>query len=124
MTAAVFPLARVPAGPLAGHRASVFFLLSAITLVGICLRIYNISYLSLWNDEAFSRFYYQTGLQFMWTAGLRSETSPPLYYMALGAWIQFFGSNEAALRSLSVVNSSIAIPLVYVLVNELLGYNR
>src|SRR5260221_8860153 len=106
MTAAVFPLARVPAGPLAGHRASVFFLLSAITLVGICLRIYNLSFLSLWNDEAFSRYYYQTGLQFMWTEGLRSESSPPLYYMALGVWIQLFGSSETALRSLSVVSSS------------------
>jgi 4-amino-4-deoxy-L-arabinose transferase-like glycosyltransferase len=49
----------------------------------------------------------------MWTEGLHSESSPPLYYMALGAWIDCFGSSEAALRSLSAVASIIAIVLVY-----------
>src|SRR5258708_34965084 len=105
MTAAVLPLAQAPVEPLARHRASVFFLLSAITLGGICLRIYNISYLSLWNDEAFSRYYYQTGLQFMWTTGLRNESSPPLYYIALGAWIELFDSSETAMRALSEASS-------------------
>jgi mannosyltransferase len=87
--------------------------LSIICVFGGSLRFYHISYLSLWSDEAFSRFYYQAGLHFMWTEGLHSESSPPLYYMALGAWIDCFGSGEAALRSLSAVASIIAIVLVY-----------
>jgi uncharacterized membrane protein len=87
--------------------------LSIICVLGGSLRFYHISYLSLWSDEAFSRFYYQAGLHFMWTEGLHSESSPPLYYMALGAWIDCFGSSEAALRSLSAVASIIAIVLVY-----------
>jgi mannosyltransferase len=93
--------------------------LSAIGLLGGYLRFYHISYLSLWSDEAFSRFYYQTGLHFMWTEGLHSESSPPLYYMAIGAWIHLFGSSEAALRSLSAVASTFAIFLVYRLGVEL-----
>src|SRR6185437_15409585 len=92
---------------------------SAICVLGACLRFYHISYLSLWSDEAFSRFYYQTGLHFMWTKGLHTESSPPLYYMAIGAWIDCFGSSEAALRSLSAVASTVAIVLVYWLGREL-----
>jgi mannosyltransferase len=109
-------------------RAAVFLLtkweiwgLFSIFISGICLRIHNLSYLSLWNDEAFSRYYFDTGLSFMLTEGLRSESSPPLYYMAIGAWIQLFGWSEAALRSLSVVSSSLAIILVYALGRELFG---
>jgi 4-amino-4-deoxy-L-arabinose transferase-like glycosyltransferase len=89
-------------------------------IVGVALRVFHLTYLSLWNDELFSRFYYQTGLAYMWTEGLQSESSPPLYYMALGAWIQVFGSGEAALRALSVAASSIAILLVYMLGKEIL----
>lgn len=57
----------------------------------------------------------------MWTAGLQNESSPPLYYMAVGAWIHVFGSSEAALRSLSAVCSSLSILLVYALGKKLLG---
>jgi 4-amino-4-deoxy-L-arabinose transferase-like glycosyltransferase len=99
---------------------SVLWPLCAITLCGASLRFYHLAHLSLWSDEAFSRFYYETGLRFMWTEGLHRESSPPLYYMALGGWIQLFGASETALRSLSAAASSLAIPLVYVLGKEVL----
>ena len=105
--------------PLTLSSVPVLWLLCAIVVGGVSLRFYHLSYLSLWSDEAFSRFYYETGLPFMWTEGLHRESSPPLYYMALGGWIQLFGSSEAALRSLSAVASSLAIPLVYILGKEL-----
>jgi mannosyltransferase len=98
--------------------------LSIISVLGGTLRVYHISYLSLWSDEAFSRFYYQSGLHFMWTEGLHIESSPPLYYMALGVWIDCFGSSEAALRSLSAVASIIAIVLVYRLGSWLFDSNH
>src|SRR5215472_972697 len=99
---------------------AILWPLCAIVLCGASLRFYHLAHLSLWSDEAFSRFYYETGLRFMWTEGLHQESSPPLYYMALGGWIQLFGDSEAALRSLSAVASSLAIPLVYILGKELL----
>ena len=105
--------------PFALQSGSVLCLLCAIVLCGASLRFYHLAHLSLWSDEAFSRFYYQTGLRFMWTEGLGRESSPPLYYMALGGWIQLFGASETALRSLSAVAASLAIPLVYVLGKEL-----
>lgn len=112
------PLLRRPA-PFALSSVSVLWLLCAIVLCGVGLRFYHLSHLSLWSDEAFSRFYYETGLRFMWTEGLHRESSPPLYYMALGGWIQLFGSSETALRSLSAVASSLAIPLIYILGKEM-----
>ncbi len=101
--------------------ASPALLLSIIFILGVALRVFHLTYLSLWNDELFSRYYYQTGLLYMWTDGLKSESSPPLYYMAVGAWIEVFGSGEAALRALSVAASSVVILLVYVLGKEILG---
>lgn len=110
-------------GPALGRRAAVspLWLVCAVTLCGAALRLYHLDYLSLWNDEIFSRYYYQTGLGFMWSEGLRSENSPPLYYMALGGWIQLFGSGEAALRGLSAACSTAAIALVYRLGKEAAG---
>jgi mannosyltransferase len=99
-------------------------MLSIILVLGVALRVFHLKYLSLWGDELFSRYYYQTGLRYMWTEGLRWESSPPLYYMAVGAWIQVFGSGEAAFRLLSAVSSSVAILLVYILGSELLGRPR
>ncbi|HEU0216817.1 MAG TPA: glycosyltransferase family 39 protein [Stellaceae bacterium] len=112
------PLLPHPA-PFTLSSVAVLWLLCAIVVCGVSLRFYHLSYLSLWSDEAFSRFYYETGLPYMWTEGLQRESSPPLYYMALGGWIQLFGSSEAALRSLSAVTSSLAIPLIYILGKEL-----
>jgi mannosyltransferase len=113
------PVAIAPEFP--GVITQTLLPLAAILLCRVFLRFFHISYLSLWNDEAFSRFYYQTGLPFMWTEGLRSESSPPLYYMAVGAWVRLFGGDETALRALSAVSSSVAILLVYALGRELLG---
>jgi uncharacterized membrane protein len=81
-------------------------------LIGLALvlRILQISRESLWLDEIAS-----------WTianrdiaAVLRSEpTNPPLYYLALHFWIGWFGTSEAALRSLSVVPGVLATWLTF-----------
>jgi mannosyltransferase len=98
--------------------------MSFILITAISLRYFHISYLSLWNDEAFSRFYYKYGFQYLWTEGLSKESSPPFYYMAMGAWIQFFGDTESALRSLSAISSTLTVIFVYVLGRALLDKQR
>lgn len=66
---------------------------------------------SLWRQYA-----ERDGVRFSPRAILRatklSDTSPPLYYLLLGAWTVPFGSNEAALRAFSVFFSVACIPLV------------
>lgn len=96
----------------------------AITVLGALLRALHIGEASLWNDELISRYYIETGLRFMWTRGFTLETTPPVYYTLLAGWVHLFGHSEAALRSLSAVVSTLAIPLVFLLGRELVGTGR
>ena len=81
---------------------SPYVTLALILLLGLALRLFHLDYLSLWNDETFSRYYYQSGIRYMWTEGLHWESSPPLYYMAIGVWMQIVGAGEIGMRSLSM----------------------
>jgi mannosyltransferase len=98
-----------------------YAILAMILLLGLAFRLFHLDYLSLWNDETFSRYYYQSGIRYMWTEGLQWESSPPLYYMAIGVWMQIFGTGETGMRSLSVAASLGAIILVYALGREMLS---
>ncbi|WP_118182445.1 glycosyltransferase family 39 protein [Paraburkholderia phosphatilytica] len=92
----------------------------AIFAVAIFLRVFHLDYLSLWNDEIFSRYYYDLfGAKFLVTTGLTIEPTPPLYYFLLEPWMAAFGHSESAMRSLSVVASLIALPLVYAVARDL-----
>ncbi|MCK8785425.1 glycosyltransferase family 39 protein [Roseomonas sp. NAR14] len=96
-------------------------ILVLIVAVAAGLRLHQLGYLSLWTDEVFSRYYYRLGLRYLWTEGLAWESSPPLYYMAAGAWMQLFGDSDATLRSLSVAASLATLPLAYLIGRETLG---
>jgi uncharacterized membrane protein len=92
----------------------------SIVTVAILLRVFHLNYLSLWVDELFSRYYYDLfGPLYMVTQGLSVEPTPPLYYFVLEIWMSMFGHSAAAMRSLSVVASIIALPLVYAVAQEL-----
>jgi hypothetical protein len=92
---------------------------AAIMVLAAALRMFHIDQPSLWNDELFSRYYAGLfGLEFLFGPGLRLEPTPPLYYLALDGWIRLFGDSAAALRSLSVVASIAAIPLIWKLGRE------
>lgn len=55
---------------------------------------------SFWRDEAFSALLAAKPITEIIQL-TRGDASPPFYYMLLHVWIQIFGSNEIALRSLS-----------------------
>jgi uncharacterized membrane protein len=94
-------------------------LVVAIVAVAVFLRIFHLDYLSLWSDELFSRYYYDLfGPAYMMTSGLTIEPTPPLYYFILEPWMKMFGHSAIALRSLSVVASLIAMPLIYAVARE------
>lgn len=104
--------------------ADTLFVPIALAIFGLAvmLRVYHLDYLPLWNDELFSRYYYDLfGAKFLVTTGLTLEPTPPLYYFMLEPWMTLFGHSEAALRSLSVVASLVALPLVYAVARELFG---
>lgn len=94
-------------------------LLFLILLLGLGLRVYHLGFLSIWIDEAFTRFYSENDLHFLWTTGFEGETNPPGYYTVMHFWIPLFGHSETSLRSFSVLASLASIVLVYLLGREL-----
>jgi hypothetical protein len=97
----------------------------AIIAIAVAVRSYNIGSQSLWTDELFSRYYPDLfSLKFLWTTGLFHENSPPLYYMALKAWMRLFGTSATAMRSLSLLASVLTLPPIYLLAVELFDRHR
>jgi mannosyltransferase len=91
-----------------------------VMLLGAALRIRGIGAISLWTDELFSRWYPELfGMRFMWSDGFTQEPNPPGYYTILKGWMWLFGTSDAALRGLSALASTLAIPVVYCLGREL-----
>jgi uncharacterized membrane protein len=87
-----------------------------VIAIAVMARAFQLGSQSLWTDELFTRYYPSLfSLKFLWTTGLFHENSPPLYYIAIKAWMALFGSSETALRSLSLLASVLTLPLVYLL---------
>jgi uncharacterized membrane protein len=59
------------------------------------------------------------GWSHTWQALVRHPEHPPLYYLLTRAWMEWFGSETAIVRSLSVVFSLLAFPALYWLCQEL-----
>ena len=127
--------------PPTGPRKVEWALLQTIVLGGAILRFVNIGLESFWADEIYSLMmalnhpYQNTGLQILlpvtdffnqylaWqpldVSSLvemsRQDFTPPLYYATLNVWIDWFGTSELAVRSLSALCSSLLPIPIYVL---------
>lgn len=91
-----------------------------ITLLAIGLRLWRIDATSLWMDEAWSVWIANRPFAGVLALVRQADVHPPLYYILLRAWMSVFGSSPAAVRSLSVVLSSAAIPIVFVIARRIL----
>ena len=54
-------------------------------------------------------------------AVLRSDTSPPLYYLLLNVWTRLLGTSDAALHGFSVLWSLLTLPLLWLLGRRVAG---
>ncbi|WP_164707803.1 glycosyltransferase family 39 protein [Paraburkholderia phosphatilytica] len=100
-------------------RTSTAISIVVIAILAAALRIFHLDYLSLWNDEIFTHYYYELfGPHFLLTTGLTIEPTPPLYYFMLEAWMRVFGHGAVPMRALSVCASLVALPLVFLLARE------
>jgi mannosyltransferase len=91
--------------------------LPAILMLGLVLRVFNLTAVALWNDEAFSEFF----IHYHWGEMMRRislDVHPPLYYIILRFWSYLFGSGLFALRFLSVIFGILTIYLGYLFVKE------
>ena len=128
-----------PPGRLRRFFASPLLLLVLILAVAFGLRWFRLGAQSLWLDEflavenstgrgqahihfpenaliapppQLTQLDSGPGFWAIWTS-LRTETHPPLHFMALHAWRQVFGESDLAARGLSVFMSLLAIALLY-----------
>ncbi|MBI2954352.1 MAG: glycosyltransferase family 39 protein [Chloroflexi bacterium] len=92
-----------------------------LTLVGFALRIYRVEHQSLWYDEAFSVDLAGRGIEAITLMLSTVENHPPLYFYILHYWMALAGESEFAVRFLSLIFGSLAVPSVFVLGRRLLG---
>ena len=95
-------------------------ILIVLTVLGLILRLYHISEISLWLDEALTNYY--AHLSFLDIVKIMvTENNPPLFY-----WIEhilvIFGNSEFILRFVPAIIGTMTIPVFYFLGREF--YNR
>ncbi|MCH7518411.1 MAG: glycosyltransferase family 39 protein [Candidatus Dadabacteria bacterium] len=90
------------------------YLLLLIFLVGLFLRIYDLSSESIWYDEAISVAVAKLDLlaQVKWSF-IQNDNNPPLYYTILHYWVWIFGDSEFASRLPSAIFGSFSIIAIY-----------
>jgi uncharacterized membrane protein len=98
----------------------LFFTLMFVVLFGTGLRLYHFDHLSLWYDELYSLTITSNGFEYF-IDEVMLDINPPLYYFLLLGWIKIFGNSPASGRLLSVLISSIAIPVVFLLARRVAG---
>src|SRR5574344_999918 len=97
-----------------------FWILSAITLIGLALRLIFINKPDgLWNDEYVSWSISVIPFSHSFWHEMLSQCHMPFYYLSLKFFTHFFGSSDGILRLTSVIPGVLAIPMMYFLGKEL-----
>ena len=88
--------------------------LLAIILIALALRLHNLTYHSLWFDEAISVYWARQSIPRILEVGLTlvEDRLPPLYYLTLKGWTALFGFSEVSVRLPSVLAGVLLVPVV------------
>jgi uncharacterized membrane protein len=90
--------------------------LGAIMVLGLALRIYGLTSYGVWFDEAYHvQLVKLPSVGTMLDAVLSNPPSDPLYVLVLRAWTDWFGTDDASIRSLSVISGTLTLPATYAL---------
>jgi 4-amino-4-deoxy-L-arabinose transferase-like glycosyltransferase len=87
----------------------------ALALLALAVRLYNLTYHSLWFDEAMSVHWARSSVPRILEVSMNlvEDRLPPLYYLFLHYWRLLVGDGEAAVRLPSVLLGTLLVPLVY-----------
>jgi len=96
-------------------------ILLLLTTIGILTRFYNLSFKSLWLDEASTLAMSKLSLTEIWNTGFL-DNNPPLYHY-LTHLMLVFGNSEFVLRFLPALMGIAVIPLIYLIGKELKDKN-
>jgi uncharacterized membrane protein len=96
------------------------WILLAILLVATAMRLYNLTAISLWHDEAFSALLINYPWhEMMYRIGL--DVHPPAYYIALRLWADVLGHSMWSLRGFSAFFGIGAVWATYLFAKEAFG---
>ncbi|MEM8963394.1 MAG: glycosyltransferase family 39 protein [Acidobacteriota bacterium] len=98
-----------------GRVASTWWWLTGLTLGALALRLTGLDRFLLWEDEAATWYFARLIVDRGPSAALTLEPTPPLYYGALGLWMQWFGDAPFVMRLPSALAGVLAVPMVFVL---------
>jgi hypothetical protein len=107
----------------AGRRAPTAWWVgvAVITAVAAVVRVATMDSQSIWYDEAVAASLAEAQAWDLYTGLVKDNGNPPLYWILLHYWSSLFGPGAIALRSLSVLVSSTAVPLLAALGRRLAG---
>ncbi len=96
-------------------------LMPLITLLGAALRLHNLTYHSIWFDEAISIRWARSSVAKILEVSMNlvEDRLPPLYYLLLKQWGDVAGLSEFSVRFPSIVFGVLLIPVMYALGRQL-----
>jgi len=98
---------------------------AALTGLAAVLRFSTLDRESLWFDEAVTVVdVLRPSFTGTMEALSRADPTPPLYYAVLWVWTQAFGTEAVALRSLSALCGTLAVPVIYAAAAQLASSRR
>jgi mannosyltransferase len=111
---------------LAGHETArpipaEVWITGALVVIAAAIRIVVLTNQSYWMDEALTAYEAHLSLGAMVNTMVHVETSPPLYFVLIWVWAHLFGTDEAALRSVSLLAGVALVPIAYLSARELIN---
>ncbi len=94
-----------------------------IIALAIGLRLFHLTAISLWHDEAFSALL----IKYPWGEMIRRiglDVHPPMYYIFLRLWHYLLGDSLWSLRGFSAFFGVLTIPATYLLVKQVFKNHR
>jgi hypothetical protein len=93
-----------------------------LTLLALAVRLQQITYHSLWFDEAMSVHWARSDVARILEVSMNlvEDRLPPVYYLLLHGWRLVWGDGELAVRLPSALLGALLVPVVYRLAAEML----
>jgi len=109
-----------------GHaRLPAWWPLAALTVLAAALRFSTLDLQSFWYDEAFTPVHVlHPSLAATLHGVVRTENTPPLWYVVIWAWSRIFGVGMIALRFPSAVAGVLTVPVAWAIGRELGGAEK
>ncbi len=94
-----------------------FYILNFTLLAAFFIRVQNLTYHSIWFDEAVSIRWAQATVARILDVSMKlvEDRLPPLYYLLLKGWVSLAGLTEFSVRFPSVVLGVLLVPVMYAL---------